>query len=740
MSQVKMGQLAPNGGPAQRRWHYAWVIAFAGLLVSGAGVGIFNSTLGVFVKPVCEELGFMRGQFTLYSSISTLVCVALMPLFGTLFKRFGFRRIAVIGAVVCGLALVGYSFSSLLWQFYLLSFLSGLLINGVGIMSVGILINRWFADRKGLATGIAYSGSGLLAAILIPISNRVIELNGWRWGYRFLACVSLCVLIPVILLIIKDKPSDKGLEPYSLPSGRKNAKQGLGQNVGLTRKEALKKASFWALAIGVLGITLCQAGPHVHTVSFLSDIGYSSAFAASVSSVYMLLLTACKIIMGYVIDRLGSLKASLLIGGSCIVFPVVALFAIFPAIPWVYAAFLAVASSGSTILSAILTTNYFGGKDFSRVYSVVTMFMYGGVAISSPLLGSLYDLTGGYTTAWILIACIGVFVCVCLIAANKTSKSIVFSHEETAPEPAKELGEHITAEDSVLSVVSHPAFQGFGRFLFPLRDKMPDPGMTVADSGKLLYYHAAIDVNTTVGVINAMLCDAKAGRTIFYDIHSAQDKENYPQTKNTGLFFFRGKPGAPFAIISPGGAFKYVGSIHESFPLAWELSKRGYNAFALQYRTGSPAAACEDLACALSFVWDNAEMLEVSTGSYSLWGGSAGARMAAYLGSYGAAAYGGGQIPKPGAVIMQYTSHSDYTVNDPPTFAVIGEDDSIASPTVMEARVDALKSAGVDAQLSRYPNLGHGFGLGLGTTAEGWLDDAELFWKRQIDATGRQPG
>lgn len=81
-------------------------------------------------------------------------------------------------------------------------------------------------------------------------------------------------------------------------------------------------------------------------------------------------------------------------------------------------------------------------------------------------------------------------------------------------------------------------------------------------------------------------------------------------------------------------------------------------------------------------------------------GGSAGARMAAYLGSYGAMAYGGKKLPKPGAIILQYTSHTDYTENDPPTYAVIGEDDTIASCNIMEDRIN----------------------------------DAERFWARQIGA------
>lgn len=82
---------------------------------------------------------------------------------------------------------------------------------------------------------------------------------------------------------------------------------------------------------------------------------------------------------------------------------------------------------------------------------------------------------------------------------------------------------------------------------------------------------------------------------------------------------------------------------------------------------------------------------------------------------------------------MQYTNHSEYTENDPPTFVVIGENDSIASPSTMEQRVNALKAAGIDTEFHKYPNLGHGFGLGIGTSAEGWPDDAVAFWEKHID-------
>jgi acetyl esterase/lipase len=197
------------------------------------------------------------------------------------------------------------------------------------------------------------------------------------------------------------------------------------------------------------------------------------------------------------------------------------------------------------------------------------------------------------------------------------------------------------------------------------------------------------------------------------------------------LFFFKGNPGEKFAVLNAGGGFSYVGAMHDSFPHALELSKKGYNAFALIYRPGAQTA-CEDLARAISFIFENADELEVDTDCYSLWGGSAGARMAANLGSYGSVAFGGDDVPQAGAVIMQYTGHSDYTKNDPPTYVCVGESDGIASWRTMEQRINNLKAAGIDTEFHRYPNLGHGFGLGIGTIAEGWLDDAVSFWEKQM--------
>jgi acetyl esterase/lipase len=290
---------------------------------------------------------------------------------------------------------------------------------------------------------------------------------------------------------------------------------------------------------------------------------------------------------------------------------------------------------------------------------------------------------------------------------------------------------HVTVDTVISSVINNSAFNGFGQLIFPIKN-LPayDQNMHIGNINSLLPYHRNIDVNTTVNVINYLLDEAKSGKTIFYNYYSDTQRQNDKNKETTGLFFFKGNPGAPFAVICAGGGFSYVGSIHESFPYAIELSKEGYNAFTIEYRVGGgERAATEDLAAAISFIFRNAAELEVGVNNYSVWGASAGAKMAANAGSNGIQIYGGDNVHKPSVVIMQY-GHSDYTRNDPPTFAVVGEDDAFSS--FMEQRINNLRNIGIDTEFHIYRNVSHGFGLGIGTTAEGWINNALKFWEKHI--------
>ncbi|MFX3636764.1 MAG: alpha/beta hydrolase [Candidatus Pristimantibacillus sp.] len=288
-----------------------------------------------------------------------------------------------------------------------------------------------------------------------------------------------------------------------------------------------------------------------------------------------------------------------------------------------------------------------------------------------------------------------------------------------------------TADTKVWDVIDDPVFEGYGRLIFPA-DKSIDKSMKLSEVGNILNWYNHVNPDRTVEIVNYMKTKARAKERIFYDIYTDEEKATDPAKENTGLFFFRGNPGEKVAIVNAGGGFVYVAAMHDSFPHALELSKKGYNAFALIYRPRAETAS-EDLARAIAYIHEHADELEVDLVDYSLWGGSAGARMAAWLGSYGTAEFGEAEYPRPGAVIMQYTGLSEVYGNEPPTYASVGSSDGIASYRTMESRINQIKSNGIDAEIEIFDALPHGFGLGEGTIAEGWIDHAVKFWENQMD-------
>jgi acetyl esterase/lipase len=297
---------------------------------------------------------------------------------------------------------------------------------------------------------------------------------------------------------------------------------------------------------------------------------------------------------------------------------------------------------------------------------------------------------------------------------------------------------HLRPEDRLGDLLDHPAFQGFSHRMLPWDGRDYDRAMPLENIGQLLPYHSQVEPAVVVSALNRMVDDASAGRSVFYDFYTVAQRQAQPSLKNTGLFFFRGRPGAPFAVIAPGGGFAYVGSVHEGFPYAEAISRQGLNAFVLKYRAGQGGrVATEDLAAAIAYIFENARALQVGTEGYSLWGSSAGARMAAAIGSHGTAAFGATPLPKPSVVVMAYTGHSEVAASEPPTFVVVGDSDGIAPPAAMEARIAALRHIGTRVEYHKYPRVGHGFGTGQGTSAQGWIDQAVRFWKKEIGRTPR---
>lgn len=159
---------------------------------------------------------------------------------------------------------------------------------------------------------------------------------------------------------------------------------------------------------------------------------------------------------------------------------------------------------------------------------------------------------------------------------------------ETGEPEETEEGEY-TLNTKVTDVINDPAFEDYGRLIFPV-DRSIDGGLELQDVGDILIWYNNVNPERTVEIVNYMKNQVTSGEQIFYDIYTDEEKEEDPEKEDTGLFFFRGEPGAKTAVVNAGGGFVYVAAMHDSFPQALELARRGYNAFALIYRPGADTA------------------------------------------------------------------------------------------------------------------------------------------------------
>jgi MFS family permease len=405
---------------------YGWYMVLACTLIIGASVGLFHNSFVVFVVPVPDSLGFSRGAFTSYTTVQAIAVTIATPLYSYFFKRLGQRNVMLVAAIICCGVQFAFSFSSHLWQFYALAVAHGFFVVGIEIMSVGTLINSWFVAKKGIAMGIAYTGSGIVAGIMVPALTKIIEDFGWQMGYRAIGLCALALLLPMIIFIVRDKPQDIGLLPLGVQeNGCSELQESMPTlNEGVMRADALKNSVFWLFSLATLLTAVITMGIALHSAAFLTDIGYTARYASVVVSIFMFVTVAGKLIFGVIFDKLGLSVGAFLTGFVCLLSSVLLLFSNVHGIPFVFALAFGFAFATQTVSLTLLTSQLFGNRDFSSIYGLIMMILMFGAAIGSPLPAFIFDVTGSYVPAWILFAVLSIISTVSLMMASALSRKL----------------------------------------------------------------------------------------------------------------------------------------------------------------------------------------------------------------------------------------------------------------------------------------------------------------------------
>ncbi len=373
---------------------------FPGWLLVGAvtialmlcGTTVIVSTFGIFTAHWTKAFGWSQAAMASGLSIFLLATIVAVPVVGAVVDRWGSRRTAMCGVVafaatLAAAALFVHSLPTL-FAFYVLFGLTGAFTNPIVYIKA---VSQWFDSRRGLALGIAVAGQGLGVAALPPLAEFATEMLGWRGAFHLLAAGLILVVLPLVLLFVRDHPADRGgLSARSLMSA---ARRPGGDEAGLTLAEAARTSAFWIImaAFALFGIV-----NYALTSQFVYLMLHRGA--GTLPQIAMLLSLAGaamiggRLLFGWLFDRypiplVGA--AGVLCGTGALVL-LLEVNSIGPA-AIAMSLLMGVAMGAETDLLSLLVSRYFGRRAISRIYSWHNVSFLIGAAAGPPLFAVLLE-------------------------------------------------------------------------------------------------------------------------------------------------------------------------------------------------------------------------------------------------------------------------------------------------------------------------------------------------------------
>ncbi len=396
-------------------FHYGWIIVGFSFTTLGLVHSVWYS-FSVFFVSLIREFNWSRavsaGAFSLFLIISSVIG----PFVGGMVDRLGPRRVIVIGSLILGIGVALCSLIHLWWHFYIFfGIIVAMGVGGSGWVSNITIVQQWFKDNRGLATGIVSSGIGIGILFYVPLIQYLILQFGWRAAYRIMALAIPLVIISLAMAILR-KPS------ITIPShpGEKeipevHTKGPLAVNAewmsqSWTLERAITTKPFWLLGVSIFLGSFVTQSTFAHQVAFfVVDSGLDPLFASYIVGLVGVVSIVGKILLGGLSDRIGR-EITYTIGISCAIIGLLILTLLslhpFRLLPYFYPFFFAMGYSVIAALPPLITADLFGVQAFGGIFGSLMVFMGSGGAFGAWFAGFVYDLAGTYLPLFIiLIAC-----------------------------------------------------------------------------------------------------------------------------------------------------------------------------------------------------------------------------------------------------------------------------------------------------------------------------------------------
>jgi MFS family permease len=362
----------------------SWVGLVLGVII------VMSSTFGVLLGAISADFGWSRGQLALAYSLFSLTSTLAMPVIGRLVDRHGARGV-VIGCVTSFAVLTSLlGLVTQLWQFYAVFVLLGIISGGTSSLPYFKVLVRAFTERRGLALGIANSGTAIGNLLFPLVAFELNELVGWRATYLALG-VSVAIITIVVMVV--------GLREREIAAPEQvTVRTVAGAEPSLTLSEAMATPQFWLVGAAFFIATTALVGYFIHLVPLMKDRGLPPETAALAASTFGGAQFFGRLCTGFLLDRLPSVFVAAGLWLLAALSFVLLWAGVVGVTLFVCSALAGLAFGGEGDVLAYFASRLFGPDSFGRIYSVLLVLNLLGGVVGPWLFGAAFDASGSYTT------------------------------------------------------------------------------------------------------------------------------------------------------------------------------------------------------------------------------------------------------------------------------------------------------------------------------------------------------
>ena len=396
---------------------YRWIVVAACFLLAFTGLGFCSGTKSLYLVAVTEATGIKRSLFSVSDSCRFITTAVVNLFFGFHLSRYGAKKMIGAGYLALIIFTLIYAHATSAWMFCVGGIFLGIGLSWMSTAMIGHVISAWFQENRGTVMGVALAANGLGTAIMTQIVSPIIYREGDTFGYRrayLLTALLLAVAAVLTLVFIREYPP--GFDRCRAVAAPKKKKP---RDIwtGITLKEALRSPWFYVAAVCVFLTGMTLQGVSGVAVAHMKDVGLETAFIAGLVSIRSILMSADKVLVGFLHDRI-RIRRTLTICGLCGVGAILMLFLIQPTVggKWagaVYTPMMAMALPLETIMLPLLAGNLFGERAYEKMLGILVSINTAGYAVGAPLTNLCHDLLGTYRP--MLLALAGVMAAVTAI-------------------------------------------------------------------------------------------------------------------------------------------------------------------------------------------------------------------------------------------------------------------------------------------------------------------------------------